>query len=66
MFNRAVQACRQPGSTYKPIYYAYGLDQGYGFDTVLDDVPTTITDSVTGETWTPTNAGGALDRTRPT
>ncbi len=59
VFNRAVQACRQPGSTYKPIYYAYGLDQGYGFDTVLDDVPTTITDSVTGETWTPTNLGGS-------
>ena len=38
-FNRAVQACRQPGSTYKPIYYALGLDQGYGFDTVLEDRP---------------------------
>ncbi len=59
VFNRAVQACRQPGSTYKPIYYALGLDQGYGFDTVLDDVPTTMTDSVTGETWTPTNLGGS-------
>lgn len=58
VFNRAVQACRQPGSTYKPIYYAMGLDVGYGFDTVLDDIPTTITDSVTGETWTPTNLGG--------
>jgi penicillin-binding protein 1A len=59
VFNRAVQACRQPGSTYKPIYYALGLREGYGFDTVLDDVPTTITDSVTGETWTPTNLGGS-------
>ena len=59
VFNRTVQACRQPGSTYKPIYYALGLDVGYGFDTVLDDVPTTITDSVTGETWTPTNLGGS-------
>ena len=39
VFNRAVQACRQPGSTYKPIYYSLGLDQGYGFDTILNDIP---------------------------
>jgi penicillin-binding protein 1A len=60
-FNRAVQACRQPGSTYKPIYYSLGLDQGYGFDTVLDDVKVDIVDPVTGETWTPTNLEGTLD-----
>jgi penicillin-binding protein 1A len=61
VFNRAVQACRQPGSTYKPIYYSLGLDQGYGFDTVLDDVPVAITDPDTGETWTPTNLGETWD-----
>jgi penicillin-binding protein 1A len=61
VFNRAVQACRQPGSTYKPIYYSLGLDQGYGFDTVLDDVKVEITDPVTGEVWTPTNLEGTLD-----
>ena len=61
VFNRAVQACRQPGSTYKPIYYSLGLDQGYGFDTVLDDVPVEITDPDTGETWTPTNLGETWD-----
>ncbi len=61
VFNRAVQACRQPGSTYKPIYYALGLDSGYGFDTVLDDIPVPITDAVTGETWTPTNLEGTND-----
>ena len=58
VFNRAVQACRQPGSTYKPLYYAKGLDEGYGFDTVLDDIPVNITDPDTGEVWTPTNLGG--------
>ena len=58
VFNRAVQACRQPGSTYKPIYYAKGLQDGYGFDTILDDIPVEITDPDTGETWTPTNLGG--------
>jgi penicillin-binding protein 1A len=60
-FNRAVQACRQPGSTYKPIYYSLGLDQGYGFDTVLDDVKVDIVDPVTGEVWTPTNLEGTND-----
>ncbi|HEY0191801.1 MAG TPA: transglycosylase domain-containing protein, partial [Kofleriaceae bacterium] len=61
VFNRAVQACRQPGSTYMPIYYGLGLDQGYGFDTVLDDVKVEITDPVTGETWSPNNLEGTQD-----
>ena len=61
VFNRAVQACRQPGSTYKPIYYSLGLDQGYGFDTVLNDVPVKIVDPDTGEEWTPTNLGDTMD-----
>ena len=61
VFNRAVQACRQPGSTYKPIYYALGLDQGYGFDTVLNDVPVKITNADTGEEWSPTNLGDTFD-----
>jgi penicillin-binding protein 1A len=61
VFNRAVQACRQPGSTYKPIYYALGLDQGYGFDTILNDVPIEIVDPDTGEVWTPENLGDTLD-----
>jgi penicillin-binding protein 1A len=61
VFNRAVQACRQPGSTYKPIYYSLGLDQGYGFDTVLEDMPIEIVDDKTGEVWTPTNLGDTLD-----
>ena len=61
VFNRAVQACRQPGSTYKPIYYALGLDQGFGFDTILNDVPIQIVDPDTGEVWTPENLGDTLD-----
>ncbi|MFN0248234.1 MAG: penicillin-binding protein 1A [Kofleriaceae bacterium] len=60
-FNRSVQACRQPGSTYKPIYYALGLEQGYGFDTVLNDVPVKIVDPDTGEEWTPVNLGDTMD-----
>ncbi len=61
VWNRAVQACRQPGSTYKPIYYSLALDQGYGFDTRLNDIPMTIVDPETGEKWTPTNLDDTLD-----
>jgi penicillin-binding protein 1A len=60
VFNRAVQACRQPGSSYKPIYYSLGLDSGFGYDTVLADVPVSITDPDTGEVWTPSNLDDTL------
>ncbi|WP_428267140.1 penicillin-binding protein 1A [Haliangium sp.] len=60
-YNRAVQACRQPGSTYKPIYYSAALDRGYGFDTILNDKPRAEIDPVTGEVWYPTNLGGSVD-----
>jgi len=61
VWNRITQAKRQPGSTYKPIYYALGLDQGYGFDTILNDVPPKIVDPITGEEWAVENLGGTLD-----
>ena len=54
-FNRVTQACRQPGSTYKPIYYSLALDRGYGFSSLLNDVPRAEVDPITGEVWTPTN-----------
>ncbi|MGR3435216.1 MAG: transglycosylase domain-containing protein, partial [Shimia sp.] len=37
-FNRAVQAKRQTGSTFKPFVYAAAMELGYGpFDTVVDE-----------------------------
>ena len=59
--NRAVQSCRQPGSTYKPIYYSAALDQGFGFDSMFYDRPVSIVDEITGEVWTPTNLNGTVD-----
>ncbi|HVV83564.1 MAG TPA: transglycosylase domain-containing protein [Kofleriaceae bacterium] len=59
--NRVVQSCRQPGSTYKPIYYSLGLDEGYGFDSMFYDRPVEIVDENTGEVWTPTNLNGTVD-----
>jgi penicillin-binding protein 1A len=59
--NRALQSCRQPGSTYKPIYYSAALDEGYGFDSMFYDKPIEIVDEVTGAVWTPTNLHGTVD-----
>ncbi len=56
-----MQSCRQPGSTYKPIYYAAALDLGFGFDSMFHDKPVEIVDEVTGQVWTPTNLGGTVD-----
>ncbi len=61
VFNRATQACRQPGSTYKPIYYSAALDAGYGFDSELNDVPQKEIDPVTGEVWIPQNFDETMD-----
>ncbi len=60
-FNRVSQACRQPGSSYKPIYYSLALDRGYGFASLLNDVPRAEVDPITGEVWTPTNLNNTVD-----
>lgn len=38
-FNRATQAKRQPGSTFKPIVYASALDNGYTPSSIIVDGP---------------------------
>lgn len=53
-FNRAVQALRQPGSTFKPIMYATAIHAGFSPAQVVDDSPISL-DQVSGETWTPQN-----------
>lgn len=55
-FNRATQAQRQPGSSFKPIVYAAALDNGYTPASVIMDGPITI--KVGNETWTPKNYDG--------
>jgi len=39
VFNRATQATRQPGSSFKPFVYASALDSGYSPATVILDAP---------------------------
>ncbi len=53
-FNRAVQALRQPGSTFKPIVYATAIHEGFGPSQLVDDAPLSM-EQLSGETWTPQN-----------
>ena len=41
-FNRATQALRQPGSSFKPFVYSAALDNGYTPSTVVLDAPIEI------------------------
>ncbi len=53
-FNRAVQAERQPGSSFKPVVYAAALDNGYSPASVVLDAPVEIK-LQNGEVWKPKN-----------
>ena len=53
-FNRAVQAMRQPGSSFKPIAYAAALDNGYTPSSVVLDAPVEY-NMPNGEVWKPKN-----------
>jgi penicillin-binding protein 1A len=52
-FNRATQALRQPGSSFKPIVYAAALDNGYTPSSIVLDAPLEI-DTGSG-IWRPEN-----------
>ena len=54
VFNRATQAARQPGSSFKPFVYAAALDSGYQPNTIVVDAPIEIRSG--GEIWRPKNA----------
>lgn len=54
-FNRATQAYRQPGSSFKPIVYSTALDNGYTPSTVLMDAPIEIDQGQGGGVWRPDN-----------
>ena len=55
-FNRATQAYRQPGSSFKPIVYSAALDNGYTPASVVLDGPIRIVSG--GQVWEPKNYGG--------
>ena len=57
-FNRATQAYRQPGSSFKPFVYAAALDNGYTPASVVLDAPIEIDQGGTLGIWSPKNYGG--------
>jgi penicillin-binding protein 1A len=56
-FNRAWQARRHPGSSFKVIVYSAAIEAGYSPDTIINDAPLTIQVSPTEE-WKPKNSDG--------
>ena len=65
-FNRATQAKRQPGSSFKPLIYALGLEDkaftpvgflGDDGSRLVTDAPKTFFDKWTGKKWEPKNSG---------
>ncbi len=54
VFNRATQARRQPGSSFKPFVYAAALDNGYSPATIVLDAPVVVNQG-TGRAWKPKN-----------
>ena len=54
-FNRATQAYRQPGSSFKPIVYSSALDNGYTPSTVVVDAPIEIDQGQGAGVWRPEN-----------
>jgi penicillin-binding protein 1A len=56
-FNRATQALRQPGSTFKPFVYADAIQNGHTTSEALDDDPVSVPQAG-GGTWSPSNFDG--------
>ncbi|MFS4438972.1 penicillin-binding protein 1A [Paracoccaceae bacterium GXU_MW_L88] len=54
VFNRATQATRQPGSSFKPFVYAAALDNGYTPATSVVDAPIKV--NTPDGLWAPKNA----------
>ncbi|MGA0539126.1 penicillin-binding protein 1A [Neotabrizicola sp. VNH66] len=54
IWNRATQAMRQPGSSFKPFVYAAALDSGFTPATIVIDAPIEV--NTPQGLWTPKNA----------
>lgn len=57
-FNRATQARRQPGSSFKPIVYSAALDNGFTAGSVVLDAPVVYINEYTDKVWRPENFEG--------
>ncbi|MET1081202.1 MAG: penicillin-binding protein 1A [Pseudomonas sp.] len=54
-YNRALQAKRQPGSSFKPFVYSAALDKGYTAATLVNDAPIVFVDEYLDKVWRPKN-----------
>jgi penicillin-binding protein 1A len=57
-YNRATQANRQPGSTFKPFLYLSALENGRTPATIYNDAPIVFEDSELETAWRPQNSSG--------
>jgi penicillin-binding protein 1A len=57
-FNRATQAYRQPGSSFKPFIYSAAFEHGNTVATVVLDAPIVISSSELEAVWRPINYSG--------
>lgn len=57
-YNRAMQAKRQPGSTFKPFLYLTALESGMTPATIFNDAPIVFDDSELETAWRPQNSSG--------
>lgn len=57
-FNRATQAHRQPGSSFKPFLYTAALAKGYTPGTLVNDAPVVYHDQGIEGAWRPANYSG--------
>jgi len=54
-YNRAMQAKRQPGSSFKPFIYSAALDSGYTAASLVNDAPIVFVDEYLDKVWRPKN-----------
>jgi len=54
-FNRATIARRQPGSAFKPIVYAYAIEQGFSQNKIILDAPVVFRTGNRKKEWQPNN-----------
>ena len=54
-YNRAMQAKRQPGSSFKPFIYSAALDNGYTPASLVNDAPIVFVDEAVDKVWRPKN-----------
>lgn len=59
-FNRAIQAKRQPGSSFKPFVYSAALEKGFTAASIINDAPVVFDDSGLESSWRPENYSGRI------